>query len=100
MPTAPTVLSEMSDAQTALDQIPDGAGPFLQVAGGMLRENDITVTPSRNYGTDRAAGKHARRTQRKEPWETEEGEPISPPAQRARRLLRCTGNRSVAAVRC
>lgn len=47
VPTAPTVLSEMSDAQTALDQIPDGVGPYLQVAGGMLRENDITVTPSR-----------------------------------------------------
>jgi hypothetical protein len=47
VPSAPTVLSEMSDAQTALDQIPDGAGPFLQVAGGMLRETDITVTPSR-----------------------------------------------------
>ena len=47
VPTAPTILSEATDLQTALDQIPDGVGPWVQVGGGALRETDITVTPSR-----------------------------------------------------
>ena len=34
----PVILDETSDLQTALDQIPDAPGPFLQVAAGSLRE--------------------------------------------------------------
>lgn len=52
VPPAPTILDETSDTQTALDQIPDAAGPFLQVAATALREQDITVTPSRKTELD------------------------------------------------
>lgn len=51
-PPVPVILDETSDLQTALDQIPDAAGPFLQVAAGSLRETDITVTPSRKTEVD------------------------------------------------
>ncbi len=51
-PPTPTILDETSDLQTALDQIPDAAGPYLQVAAGSLRETDITVTPSRKTEVD------------------------------------------------
>lgn len=52
VPPVPTILDESSDLQTALDQIPDGQGPFLQVGAGALRETDITVTPSRKTEVD------------------------------------------------
>lgn len=52
--TTPTILDETSDSQTALDQYPDGAGPWLQVGAGALREQDITVTPSRKTEVDLA----------------------------------------------
>ncbi len=52
VPTTPTILDETSDLQTALDQIPDAAGPYLQVAATSLRETDITVTPSRKTEVD------------------------------------------------
>ena len=48
----PVILDETSDLQTALDQIPDAPGPFLQVAAGSLRETDITVMPSRKTEVD------------------------------------------------
>ena len=51
-PPVPVIYDETSDLQTALDQIPDAPGPFLQVAAGALRENDITVTPSRKTEVD------------------------------------------------
>ncbi len=53
-PAVPTILDETTDLQTALDQIPDAAGPFLQVGAGSLRETDITVTPSRKTEVDLA----------------------------------------------
>jgi hypothetical protein len=51
-PPVPVILDETSDLQTALDQIPDAPGPFLQVGAGSLRETDITVTPSRKTEVD------------------------------------------------
>lgn len=52
VPPAPTILDETSDTQTALDQIPDAPGPFLQVGATALREEYITVTPSRKTEVD------------------------------------------------
>ena len=52
VPPAPTILDETSDTQTALDQIPDAPGPFLQVGATALREQDTTVTPSRKTEVD------------------------------------------------
>ena len=51
-PPVPVILDETTDLQTALDQIPDAPGPFLQVGAGSLRETDITVQPNRKTEVD------------------------------------------------
>jgi hypothetical protein len=52
VPTTPIISNEATDKDGALDRVPDGPGPFLQIASGDLSEPNLTVMPARDAGID------------------------------------------------